>query len=287
MKAIRENIVLEREVLLLAYVYRNENFNVPLHFHPEYELVYIVKGTGTRYVGDSIEPFEEGDLVFLAPNTTHCWRNDVGSTAYCESLVIQWKSSLVENHPELSALKPLFNDSLRGLQFESSETLFQQMLTTIKAEGMQQYIHFLQLLQQLSVSRDKRYICSTIRNQKITPTTSERLNAIFNYIEGNYQNKIHLELMAARVGLAESAFSRFFSKAMGKPFFTFLNEYRIHRVCKLLQEKDLTVSDACYQCGFDSLPYFHRQFKKFKSITPYQYKKDFVRSYRIREEDLR
>jgi len=282
MNAIRENIALEQEASVLAYIYKSENFDVPLHFHPEYELVYIVNGTGTRYVGDRIEPFEKGDLVLLAPNITHCWRNDIGSTAWCESLVIQWKSSLVDDHPELSELRPLLNDSLRGLKFEASASFVQQMMETIQTEGISQYISFLKLLHQLSNGKNKRFICSSIRSREISPTTSERLNTIFNYIENNYQNRVQLKNLASLVGLTESAFSRFFSNAMGKPLLAFLNEYRIQRVCKLLQEKDVTVSDACYQCGFDSLPFFHRQFKKYKSITPYQYKKEFVRSYQIR-----
>jgi len=281
MKAILENIALEQEASVLAYVYKAENFDVPLHFHPEYELVYIVTGTGTRYVGDRIEPFEKGDLVLLAPNITHCWRNEIGSTSYCESLVIQWKSSLVDDHTELADLKPLLNDSPRGLKFEASESLVHLMTATIENRGINQYIRFLQLLHQLSKSKDKRFICSTIRSQEISPTTSERLNTVFNFIENNYQNRIQLQSLASLVGLAESAFSRFFSKAMGKPFFTFLNEYRIQRACKLLQEKDVTVSEACFMSGFDSLPFFHRQFKKFKSITPYQYRKQFIRSYQV------
>ncbi|GAF02456.1 AraC family transcriptional regulator [Saccharicrinis fermentans] len=279
MKAILENIAIDQEALLLAYQYSQDNFVDPLHFHPEYELVYILEGSGTRYVGDKIEPFEKGDLVLMSPNMVHCWKNEVGSSSRCQSLVIQWKPVLVDDRPELSDLFPLLQDSQRGLKIQASPSIIELMEKIIKERGLHQHILFLQLLYILSTYAHKRFICSSIRSQKITTTTSDRLNTIFSHIESNYQNKIHLQTLAKLVGLSESAFSRFFSKAMGKPFFSFLNEYRIQRVCKLLQEKDVTVSEACYLSGFDSLPFFHRQFKKYKSITPYHYKKEYGRSY--------
>ncbi|HWV65095.1 MAG TPA: hypothetical protein VN105_04545, partial [Chitinophaga sp.] len=46
-------------------------FNTPFHFHPECELVYVTESHGKRIVGDSIESFEEGDMVFLGPHIPH------------------------------------------------------------------------------------------------------------------------------------------------------------------------------------------------------------------------
>src|SRR5512140_483993 len=46
------------------------------HFHPEVEILLVVQGTGTRYVGDSVEPFGPGDLVMIGPNVSHEWCSD-------------------------------------------------------------------------------------------------------------------------------------------------------------------------------------------------------------------
>lgn len=43
------------------------HFNTPFHFHPECELVYVTESSGKRIVGDSIESFDVGDMVFLGP----------------------------------------------------------------------------------------------------------------------------------------------------------------------------------------------------------------------------
>ena len=41
------------------------HINIPLHFHPDYELVYIVKSKGKRFVSDCVENFDEVDLVWF------------------------------------------------------------------------------------------------------------------------------------------------------------------------------------------------------------------------------
>ena len=51
-------------------------WNTPFHFHPECELVYTVSGTGKRIIGDNIEVFGPGDMVFLGPNIPHVWYSD-------------------------------------------------------------------------------------------------------------------------------------------------------------------------------------------------------------------
>ncbi|MBA4168619.1 MAG: helix-turn-helix transcriptional regulator, partial [Chitinophagaceae bacterium] len=78
--------------------------------------------------------------------------------------------------------------------------------------------------------------------------------------------------VAGHVNMSEEHFSRFFSKTMMKSFFTFLNEYRINRACKLLIETDKLINEICYKSGFESIPFFYRQFKRFKNCQPKTYR---------------
>ena len=75
MKAFFEKIPAIEEMSFLARGIVIPYFDAPLHYHPEYELTLIVKGNGKRFVGDSIENFEAGDLVLLGSNLPHFWRN--------------------------------------------------------------------------------------------------------------------------------------------------------------------------------------------------------------------
>ena len=49
-------------------------FQSPFHYHPELELVYVLESNGKRIVGNSVEPFEAGDMVFLGSNIPHVWQ---------------------------------------------------------------------------------------------------------------------------------------------------------------------------------------------------------------------
>ncbi len=85
-------------------------FNTPFHFHPECELVYVTESQGKRIVGDSIESFDVGDMVFLGPNIPHVWYNDEAyhkndEALKARSVVIYFlKTSLATNFT--ACLKP-------------------------------------------------------------------------------------------------------------------------------------------------------------------------------------
>lgn len=51
-------------------------FNNPWHFHPEIELNFIISGSGTRFIGQSVERFRDGEIVLLGKNLPHYWKND-------------------------------------------------------------------------------------------------------------------------------------------------------------------------------------------------------------------
>jgi AraC-like DNA-binding protein len=97
-------------------------------------------------------------------------------------------------------------------------------------------------------------------------------------VRNRYHEKVTLEQIASEVHMSEEAFSRFFSKVMNKPFFTFLNEYRINAACQLLIETDRPVSDVAIASGFETLPFFYRQFGKFKKLSPKKYRDNFRRA---------
>src|SRR5438477_13218398 len=65
-------------------------FGFAWHFHPELELTWIVRSRGRRFVGDSIEPYDAGDLVLLGPNLPHTWESDPGLRGTQEALFCQF-----------------------------------------------------------------------------------------------------------------------------------------------------------------------------------------------------
>jgi len=255
-----------------------EEFDAPWHYHPEYELTYILSSKGVRYVGNHFENFMEGDLVLLGPNLPHSWKNSGVQTSHASAIVIQWKDDLFGRDwflkNEFESVHTLLQASSMGIKFDA------EVAAQLKANFMdlpslpkfEKLISFLQILNELSLHKNSKGVMATTYSDISHHGDQERINTIFQYVKENYHQKITLTSVSSKVHLSEESFSRFFSNFLGKPFFTFLNEYRINAACNMLIETNLSVSGIALASGFESLPFFFRQFKKYKGCSPRHFK---------------
>ena len=281
MKAQFEKITTSRESSFKVFSYRDEQFNAPWHYHPELELTYIVGSSGLRYVGDNMQKFEEGDLVLLGSNLPHCWKNTQPPGAEARSIVIQWKEDLLGQgwlqKPEFLAIRNLLNIARRGVRFgsEAAATVEKMLFDILHKSPFYKLVFLLEMLDRLAASDDYILLAGNGFTPNLKFDTSERINHVYNFVSQNYRGKIALKQVASLVAMSEEAFCRFFKKTLNKTFFTFLNEYRINIACKFLIETDLQVTQIAYECGYESLPYFYRQFQKFVGCSPVSYKKEY------------
>lgn len=286
MKAQLERIFNSPEASFNAFMYRNIEFKTPWHFHPELELTYIVTSDGIRYVGDSVMEFEEGDLVLLGPNLPHCWKNTDVENQLASSIVLQWPKDVLGDHwiqkSEFTSIRELISRSSCGIKFNRSiSSEIAPLLYQILEEApFEKVLLLLRILQRLA-STDDYELLSSEDLPTIDLKASERIENIYNFVSENYRRKITLKEVADVVSLAEESFCRFFYKIFNKTFFTFLNEYKIKLACKLLIETDLQVSEIAYQCGYESLPFFYRQFKRCMGYSPLCYRKKFERAIQV------
>ena len=95
---------------------------------------------------------------------------------------------------------------------------------------------------------------------------------LYRFIDEQYQRKIEIAEVAALCHLTEAAFCRYFRKMTRLTFTGFLNHYRVNQAKRLLL-LDQNVGETCYQCGFESLSYFNRIFKKVTGENPLAFKK--------------
>ena len=123
MKAFYEKILPLDSSSFHVYSYEKEEFDSPWHYHPEYELTYILSSKGVRYVGNHFENFMEGDLVLLGPNLPHCWKNSGKQTVKASAVVIQWKDDLLGKDwlkkNEFESIHKLLQASGMGIKFGS------------------------------------------------------------------------------------------------------------------------------------------------------------------------
>ena len=247
------------------------------HFHPEYELVYIEGASATRHVGDHISSYEGSDLVFIGSDIPHL-NFDYGVQSDYKKEVLHIKPAFraqsISQIPELAALEALFHRSLWGIAFhgKTKEMVGARLQKLCDLSSFALYVEILDILKTLAISQEYVLLHDQPFVNRYKKKEQERLRRIYAYIDEHYQNKVSLEAVASICGLGREAFCRYFKKATGTTFVGFLNQYRISQAKRLLL-MGKNVGETCYDCGFESLSYFNRTFKKIVGENPSEFKK--------------
>ena len=272
-----QKLPLSEHSSFLADTFITPYFETPWHYHSEYELVLIIKGSGKRFVGNHVSDFQEGNLTFMGPNVPHLFRkeyiNEPGG-----SLVIHFKEEFLGDNflsiPEMQKIKLLFERSKMGIQVngKTRDEIAGQMNNILALRGMNRLICLLQLLTYLADSSEYELL-SNLDSSSQNNKDSDRLNKVFDYLMTHFTEDIQLEKVAEIANMSYSGFSRYFRNRTKKTFSHFVNEIRIGYACKRLMECDISVSNVCFECGFNNLTNFNEQFRKIIKVTPHQFKR--------------
>ena len=263
-------------------------FDPNWHFHPHYQLFTVIKGTGTRFIGDDIRHFEEGDTVFLGPNMPHLWRSDRNyfekeSLLKTEGIVVYFKEDFLGNDffekPEMFDIKSFLKNSERGLDLTG--TLGAEMVRDLNEllglTGFEGISKLLNILHKLSVTNDYQYISSTNYTNTHKISETERMRIVHEYVLKHFKENINLSTVASLSNMTEAAFCRYFKSRTNKTFSDFVKEIRIGNACKILQDENKSISQTCYESGYNTVSNFNNQFKSLKGVSPLQYQKLYRR----------
>ncbi len=285
MKSIEVRLPQDFDKSFVVFKETGQYFPCPWHYHPEYELVLVLKSTGRRMVGDHIGCFQEGDLVCLGPYLPHVWVNDplyiTGKAGHeADAVVIHFKEDFLGADflkiPEMESFRNFLKLSDRGMAFcgNTKEMINTLMIGMVKMNGIQRLSSLLSIFDILSNTQEYKLLSSPGQMINfIDPFRKDRFTKIKEYIHQNFDKDISLPEVASMVNMAVTTFCNFFKENYRITFVEYLNSVRIGHACKLLSEKDVNIVDVAYECGFNNLANFNRQFKKYKEMTPSQYRK--------------
>lgn len=282
MKALFEKIMFSEQSSLLVRRFQLSYFDAPWHYHPEYELTYIVRSYGRRFVGDHVEAFQAGDLVLLGPDLSHFWRNDddfyTGNVAQqAESIVIQFPASfdqlVLAAIPEADSIRHLLERARYGLRFSSavSQSLAALMEQLLNQSGFSQLLGLLDVLHRLAADSEATLLASAGYQLAPGRAETERMKRVLEFMLTHFRDEIRIETIASVASMAPAAFCRYFKKRTRKSFVEYLNELRISHARKLLTDVNLSVGQVCAESGFVNNSHFHRQFRLHTGMTPLQY----------------
>ncbi|WP_312512357.1 AraC family transcriptional regulator [Chryseobacterium culicis] len=255
------------------------------HYHPEIELVYVEAVNGIRHVGKNISGFTDSDLLLIGSNVPHL-NFDYGIQTECRQLVLQLRESFLQDIilpvPEFENIKTLLERSYLGLSFygETKESVVQKLQIIKDKNAFESLVGLIEILQILADSSEVKELNKEDTRIKWFLNDKIRMGTIYDYIHENYDRKPNVNEVARIVSLSTPAFCRYFKKQTNMTFTDFVNNYRINQA-KIFLLKDQSVTEVCFQVGFESLSYFNKLFKQHTGETPSEFKKKHFRPIEI------
>lgn len=252
------------------------------HFHPEYEIHQVVATSGRYFVGDFIGQFEPGNLVLTGPNLPHNWVSDlpVDVAVPLRGRIIQFSEEFIGDTmklmPELSGLGALLESSRRGVLFSgnTSKELAPLMEEIVAAKGVRRIELFMMILGTLCRARGALPLSSPNYLPDPSGYMSVGMNKALAFIRENLTQPFGEADLATIAGQSQSAFSRSFRRHTGMSLVQYVKRLRINLACQILMsDEHASITDICFQVGFNNLSNFNRQFLAEKGMPPSRFRR--------------
>ncbi|MFD2162334.1 AraC family transcriptional regulator [Paradesertivirga mongoliensis] len=256
------------------------------HYHPEVELIYFKKGTGTQFVGDNIKRFRPGDVILIGTQLPHYWRfddvyfqKDTKATAdvrvahFCENF---WGDKFL-SLPENQHIRSVLEKGKRGIQItgKTKKDVSEILNKLLYTDGSQRIMLLMEALEVIGNCNQIVQLSSMGFKNNFEEPEKSRINAIYEYSMNNFRRKIQLEEIADIARISPNSFCRYFKSRTRKTYTQFIIELKVGHACKLLIDNELSIKQICYESGFNNFAGFHKYFKQITGKSPLIYQKEF------------
>ena len=258
------------------------------HWHYEFQLTYVVRGTISVFFNQQTIDLHEGQGIYINPEVLHMIRDRYDSDAMFISLDVSPKllTSFPNSVFERSYVKPVFCSSAADAVILDSGVFWQKKILD-EAMSIEQDYKSRSFGWELAVSSSlyaiwKKLVCHLHESlaEHDAPAAdgarmrrNQRIKEILSYIREHFTEKITLDEIAKHLHLSTNECCRFFKKNMNCTLFEYITEYRLSKSMELLEHTDLPVSQIAYESGFGSSSYFIEKFRKNVGMTPAAFRK--------------
>src|ERR1700722_10298555 len=282
-----KTVIIQRDELPYFYPY--------LHRHQEIQLTWIQQGEGTLVAENDMHTFRSGDIYWLGVNLPHVFKSDPsyflpdnGKKVQTLNIFFNVKGQLDSffELPEIKNLKNFLQMSQPGFKVPVAHTpeISARMMQMENSAGVDQLVHFIELLKQLSSFPELEPLSSCAQPANFSEHEGIRIGAIYNYIMQQYDKPITLEDVSRQAHMTPQAFCRYFKKHTLHTFVSFLNEVRINEACKKLTDGNYdSIATVAYNCGFNSITNFNRVFKGVTGKSPSEYMDSYLQNVAVAE----
>lgn len=275
---VRELVAAPEPGPVFRLEYCDVRFWYPWHFHPELEIKHVVSGAGTRIIGGSVEPFEDGDLCVVGSGTPHCWSSPPRRGRWVRARVVQLLPNLFAGptvHRGFAPFAALLDRARSGLQVtgpEHAEAVAELTRLFDARTEARQLAHLLTFFAIVADAPSTR----SLGGPALAPRGAAEhhlTEPVLEFLQRAFLEPLAEEAVARRFGMSASAFSRFFTRQFGKSFSRYVVELRVARASNLLLREPLTVREIATRAGFGTVASLNRHFRAVKGMTPTAYRR--------------
>ncbi len=267
--------------------------NVPLHWHDEFEINRILKGRGEFICQDEKVVAGEGDLLVLPPDTLHAAYPFEGEELIYQALVFSPAMLGADGNDRCAVeyLRPMAKGSIRPIVLvcpgvenyreltETADRIFSQFDSANRSNEELQ-------VQERSPREDLLLKSDLLRFFALLPCVgqemkeessvsyTEMIRPALEFMVENFREAISIEMLAELVHLSKSYFMSCFKKAAGIGAIEYLAQLRINAACRMLTDTTTSISDIAYNCGYNNLSNFNRQFRNVAGCSPREYRRN-------------
>ncbi|MBR5798784.1 MAG: helix-turn-helix domain-containing protein [Lachnospiraceae bacterium] len=247
----------------IAYEYK-DSVHVPPHLHEAIEVVYVTKGSVELGVGQNLYHLNEGDLGVVFPNVIHHYQ--VFSKGENKAIYLFIAPSLFTGFLDDFKLYCPENPVIAKQNLQRDIVSAVKMLTQIEDENSIMGHAYAQII--------LAYVFTTVKLvEKDSVTENNLITNAVSYVAANFRESISLEKMARDLGVSKYVLSRMFAKTFHCNFCKYINKTRLNYVVSYLENTNISITELCLECGFDSQRTFNRVFKEEYKMTPREYRK--------------
>ena len=246
------------------------------HYHDYYEIFAVTKGGGQWQIGTRNGDFRAGEIYLTGPGLPHTYYNRPVAgrgTETFEATVI-----MLDFHRsgfrELEELNPLFDRAGHGLIFTPAGRagIWSRCRRLEREDGLNGLLLLFELLAALRQSLPAAETVSDCDVYVMKKHETEKLDAIYRFLQRNYIREIKLRELARQVNMSVSGLCAFFKRSTRKPVNAYIHELRIGNACRLLLETDLPITEIALASGYNTISCFNRQFLRLQSCSPRDYR---------------
>jgi len=248
------------------------------HYHQQFELAYILRGQGVRYVGDSIEPFVQGDLSMVAAQVPHTYvSSSTVPDATSEFVVVHFTKEILAGgdlqHAALGDVNQLFSAAQHGVVFDETvrvevAELLTQMPTQRPLQKLATFLQVLDVLSQASAAHRRILSVAGVSASHLRSEVPSAIETVCDHLTKHFRQAHSIADAARMAAMSESTFIRSFRKATGLTFVQYVTELRLRRALHLLVDTELSISEVAAASGFPNAAYFSRRFSEQRGVTP-------------------